>query len=97
MLWTSQYRSFFQQACYDTEKEILKALAIGFDLSEDYFLSLHTKPDNQLRLLHYPRYVYLNANRIVISNSQSAIIVSQLQYWKMKKLPEFQATLIFVP
>jgi len=44
----------FFWACYETEKQILKALALGFNLSEDYFLSFHTKPDNQLRLLHYP-------------------------------------------
>jgi len=44
----------FFGACYDTEKQILKALALGFNLSEDYFLSFHSKPDNQLRLLHYP-------------------------------------------
>lgn len=44
----------FFWACHDTEKQILKALALGFNLSEDYFLSFHTKPDNQLRLLHYP-------------------------------------------
>jgi isopenicillin N synthase-like dioxygenase len=44
----------FYWACYDTEKQILKALALGFNLSEDYFLPFHTKADNQLRLLHYP-------------------------------------------
>jgi len=44
----------FFWACYETEKQILKALALGFNLSEDFFLSFHTKPDNQLRLLHYP-------------------------------------------
>ncbi|RDB21864.1 hypothetical protein Hypma_011153 [Hypsizygus marmoreus] len=40
--------------CFQLEKTILKALAIVFNLPEDYFLSFHTKPDNQLRLLHYP-------------------------------------------
>ncbi|KAF8801747.1 thymine dioxygenase [Phlegmacium glaucopus] len=44
----------FFWTCYDTEKQILKALALGFNLSEDYFLSFHTKADNELRLLHYP-------------------------------------------
>ena len=51
------YDLFSQQSCYDTEKQILKALALGFNLSEDYFLTFHTKADNQLRLLHYPRYI----------------------------------------
>ncbi|KAJ3573284.1 hypothetical protein NP233_g2519 [Leucocoprinus birnbaumii] len=40
--------------CFEVEKNILRALAIGFGLSEDYFVKVHTKPDNQLRLLHYP-------------------------------------------
>ncbi|KAF5353547.1 hypothetical protein D9756_007810 [Leucocoprinus leucothites] len=40
--------------CFEVEKNILRALAIGFGLSEDYFAKVHIKPDNQLRLLHYP-------------------------------------------
>lgn len=36
---------------------ILKALALGLHLPEDYFLQYHTEPENQLRLLHYPRYL----------------------------------------
>ena len=43
--------------CFEIERHILCALAIGLGLSEDYFTNLHTKPDNQLRLLHYPRHV----------------------------------------
>jgi isopenicillin N synthase-like dioxygenase len=35
---------------------VLRALAVGFGLSEDYFTQYHGKADNQLRLLHYPRY-----------------------------------------
>ena len=31
--------------------------ALGFNLSEDYVLSLHTKSDNQLWLPHYPMYI----------------------------------------
>ena len=54
-IWILTYRSLSKKACYDIEKQILKALALGFNLSEDYFLSFHTNPDNQLRLLHYPR------------------------------------------
>ncbi|KIJ31282.1 hypothetical protein M422DRAFT_36291 [Sphaerobolus stellatus SS14] len=39
---------------YETELTIWEAMALGFKLSEDYFKAYHTKPDNQLRLLHYP-------------------------------------------
>ncbi|KAG6808301.1 hypothetical protein H0H87_000288, partial [Tephrocybe sp. NHM501043] len=51
----------FKDACLDffwkgfeLQKTILKALAVAFELPEDYFVQFHTKPDNQLRLLHYP-------------------------------------------
>ncbi|KAJ7118265.1 thymine dioxygenase [Mycena epipterygia] len=40
--------------CYEIELTILRALALGFGLPEEYFLKYHTAPDNQLRLLHYP-------------------------------------------
>ncbi|KAF7342471.1 Fe2OG dioxygenase domain-containing protein [Mycena venus] len=40
--------------CYEIELNILRALALGLGLSEEYFLKYHTVPDNQLRLLHYP-------------------------------------------
>ncbi|KAJ7597562.1 Clavaminate synthase-like protein [Mycena floridula] len=44
----------FFSTCFELEKSILKALALGFKLPEDYFVKCHTRPDNQLRLLHYP-------------------------------------------
>ncbi|KAF8516546.1 Clavaminate synthase-like protein [Hysterangium stoloniferum] len=44
----------FYWTCNEVELVILKALALGFHLSEDYFTSVHMKSDNQLRLLHYP-------------------------------------------
>ncbi|KAJ3478022.1 hypothetical protein NLI96_g10050 [Meripilus lineatus] len=44
----------FFWTCYEIEKTILRALALGFGLAEDYFVKVHTAPDNQLRLLHYP-------------------------------------------
>ncbi|KAH9476482.1 Proline hydroxylase buaE [Psilocybe cubensis] len=44
----------FYWTCYETEKLILKALAIGYNLPDHYFLQDHSKADNQLRLLHYP-------------------------------------------
>jgi len=40
--------------CYELQKSVLKAIALGLSLPEDYFLPFHTAPDNQLRLLHYP-------------------------------------------
>ncbi|KAJ7731565.1 Clavaminate synthase-like protein [Mycena maculata] len=40
--------------CHEIELNILRALALGLHLPEDYFLKSHTAPDNQLRLLHYP-------------------------------------------
>lgn len=44
--------------CFELEKNIIKALALGFHLPEDYFLKFHTAPDNQLRLLHYPSVLH---------------------------------------
>jgi len=44
----------FYWTCNETAKEILKALAVGLALPEEYFLPFHSQADNQLRLLHYP-------------------------------------------
>ncbi|EKM78967.1 hypothetical protein AGABI1DRAFT_114495 [Agaricus bisporus var. burnettii JB137-S8] len=44
----------FFSDCFEVEKNVLRALAVGFRLPEDYFVRMHTKPDNQLRLAHYP-------------------------------------------
>ncbi|KAF8147880.1 Clavaminate synthase-like protein [Crassisporium funariophilum] len=44
----------FYWTCYETEKMILRALALGFHVPEEYFLPHHANADNQLRLLHYP-------------------------------------------
>jgi len=48
----------YKHVCYNTESQMLKALALGFTLSEDYFLSVHTNLNQiiNLQLLHYPRY-----------------------------------------
>ncbi|KAJ7910872.1 thymine dioxygenase [Mycena leptocephala] len=40
--------------CYNIELNILRALALGFGLPEEYFVAYHAAADNQLRLLHYP-------------------------------------------
>ncbi|KAF4623415.1 hypothetical protein D9613_002416 [Agrocybe pediades] len=44
----------FYWRCFEIEKLILRVLAVGFGLPEDYFFQYHSKADNQLRLLHYP-------------------------------------------
>ncbi|KAF8954069.1 thymine dioxygenase [Flammula alnicola] len=44
----------FYWTCNEMEKGILKALALGFNLPEDYFAAFHSNSENQLRLLHYP-------------------------------------------
>jgi isopenicillin N synthase-like dioxygenase len=43
----------FHARCAGVANEVLRAFAIGFALSEDYFVSRHGK-NNMLRLLHYP-------------------------------------------
>ncbi|KAJ7840241.1 thymine dioxygenase [Mycena leptocephala] len=40
--------------CHEIGLNILRALALGFGLDEEYFLKYHTAPDNELALLHYP-------------------------------------------
>jgi len=44
----------FYWTCRELELQILRALALGFRLPEDYFVQYHRAADNQLRLLHYP-------------------------------------------
>ncbi|CAJ2502549.1 Uu.00g099430.m01.CDS01 [Anthostomella pinea] len=52
------FRAFmtqFYSRCFDSAKELLRALAIGVGLEdEDFFLRFHSGVNNQLRLLHYP-------------------------------------------
>ncbi|KAJ7657045.1 thymine dioxygenase [Mycena rosella] len=43
--------------CHEIQLNILRALALGFGLPDEYFDKYHTAPDNQLRLLHYPRCI----------------------------------------
>ncbi|KAF9057019.1 thymine dioxygenase [Panaeolus papilionaceus] len=51
----------FKEACldfywtlYETEKHILRAIAVGLGVDEEFFVRYHSGHDNQLRLLHYP-------------------------------------------
>ncbi|KAF8188902.1 thymine dioxygenase [Mycena galopus ATCC 62051] len=44
----------FYWLCHEVELNILRALAMGLGISEEYFLQYHHALDNQLRLLHYP-------------------------------------------
>ncbi|OAL29221.1 hypothetical protein AYO20_09274 [Fonsecaea nubica] len=51
------FRAFmtgYFDTCYGTALSLLRAIALGMDLPEDFFHGYHTKRDNQLRLLHYP-------------------------------------------
>ncbi|KAH9942877.1 thymine dioxygenase [Amylocystis lapponica] len=44
----------FYWACRKVELTVLKALAVGLHLPEDFLAQSHAVVDNQLRLLHYP-------------------------------------------
>lgn len=52
------FRAFmtaFYWRCFETGKQLLRALAIGLELDdEDFFLGFHSGENAQLRLLHYP-------------------------------------------
>jgi isopenicillin N synthase-like dioxygenase len=42
------------QKCRKVELNLLRALALGFGLEEEWFFGYHEGVNNQLRLLHYP-------------------------------------------
>jgi isopenicillin N synthase-like dioxygenase len=44
----------FYWTCFEAASRVLRALALGIGLDEDYLLKLHSGHYNQLRLLHYP-------------------------------------------
>ncbi|KAG2098966.1 thymine dioxygenase [Suillus discolor] len=44
----------FYWKCHEVEKNILRALALGFGLEEEWLVKHHRMPDNDLRLQHYP-------------------------------------------
>ncbi|KIW11343.1 hypothetical protein PV08_10643 [Exophiala spinifera] len=49
-----KFMTEFFETCYKVELDLLRAIALGMDLPEDFFRGYHTKKDNQIRLLHYP-------------------------------------------
>lgn len=49
-----QFCSHYFEINTRVSKHILRALALGMDLQEDFFVDYHTESDNQVRLLHYP-------------------------------------------
>lgn len=50
-----KFMTGFYWSCYDTAKELLRAMAMGIGLDDpDYLLKFHSGENNQLRLLHYP-------------------------------------------
>ncbi|KAL2399163.1 Proline hydroxylase buaE [Exophiala dermatitidis] len=49
-----QFMLDFFETCYHVELDLLRAIALGMDLPENFFKEYHLKKDNQLRLLHYP-------------------------------------------
>ena len=51
------FRDFFNRfykICNGLELDILRALALGMNLEEDFFVAYHQNADNQTRILHYP-------------------------------------------
>lgn len=51
------FRHFFTaflETTYDLEIRLLRAIAVGMDLEEDFFVDYHKEQCNQIRLLHYP-------------------------------------------
>ncbi len=59
-LWPPDLEGFREQivafcgACESLAAEVLRAFALGLDLTEDFFVERHAKRNYTLRLLHYP-------------------------------------------
>lgn len=49
-----EYCQYYFNICAATSKQLLRAIALGMGLDEEFFLPYHSNSDNQLRLLHYP-------------------------------------------
>jgi isopenicillin N synthase-like dioxygenase len=51
------FRQFFirfYDVCYAMELKLLRAIAVGMGLDDDFFIDYHRSRNNQIRLLHYP-------------------------------------------
>ncbi|PHH92044.1 hypothetical protein CDD83_9162 [Cordyceps sp. RAO-2017] len=51
------FRDFFLRfydSCYGIEVKLLRTIAAGMGLPQNYFLDFHSRQNNQIRLLHYP-------------------------------------------
>jgi hypothetical protein len=53
--WWNDLFLIGNKKCHEIEKNILRALALGFGLDEEWLVKYHGKADNGLRLQHYPR------------------------------------------
>ncbi|KAG7891112.1 hypothetical protein KL905_000549 [Ogataea polymorpha] len=49
-----EYCLYYFKLCTVLSKKILRAIALGMGLDEEFLTSYHTRSNNQLRLLHYP-------------------------------------------
>lgn len=49
-----EYCQYYFKICNATSKHLLRAIALGMGLEEEFFLPYHSASGNQLRLLHYP-------------------------------------------
>ncbi|KAI8677631.1 hypothetical protein LRP88_00057 [Fusarium phalaenopsidis] len=51
------FREFFikfYETCYEMELKLLRAIAVGMGLEDNFFVDYHKEKNNQIRLLHYP-------------------------------------------
>jgi len=72
----------FKEVCLDffwsfqkIETSIFKALALGLNIPEDFFLPSHASSSNQLRLLHYP-----SVSITALENEEIALIGQHSDY-----------------
>jgi isopenicillin N synthase-like dioxygenase len=49
-----QFFISFYDVCYAMELKLLRAIAVGMGLEDDFFIDYHRSRNNQIRLLHYP-------------------------------------------
>lgn len=49
-----EFCQYYFKICEAISKHLLRAIALGMGLDEEFFIPYHSDSDNQLRLLHYP-------------------------------------------